>query len=96
VHIPAWLASEGMGEDKIAAFYDDPVKQACDTRAMEKAYSFRSVSIDEGLYWRLQRWARFATWFSRGLLRRAGLRLETLLGAHSSSSSSSSSISSSA
>ena len=30
VHIPAWLATEGMGADKIAAFYDDPVKQACD------------------------------------------------------------------
>src|SRR4029450_6434634 len=31
VHIPRWLASPGMGEDKIAAFYDDPVKQACDS-----------------------------------------------------------------
>ena len=91
VHIPAWLASEGMGEDKIAAFYDDPVKQACDAWAMEKAYSFRSVSIDEGFYWRLQRWARFANWFGHGLLRRAAVRLERMLGDHSSSSSSSSS-----
>jgi hypothetical protein len=49
-----------MGEEKIAAFYDDPVKQACDAWAMEKAWSFRSVSIDESIYWRLQRWARFA------------------------------------
>ena len=31
VHIPRWLATPGMGEAKIAAFYDDPVKQACDT-----------------------------------------------------------------
>ena len=30
VHIPAWLATDGMDEDKIAAFYDDPVKTACD------------------------------------------------------------------
>ena len=30
VHIPRWLATPGMGEAKIAAFYDDPVKQACD------------------------------------------------------------------
>ena len=30
VHIPAWLASDGMDESKIAAFYDDPVKNACD------------------------------------------------------------------
>ena len=91
VHIPAWLASEGMGEDKIAAYYDDPVKQACDAWAMEKAYSFRSVSIDEGIYWRLQRWARFGKWLAHGLLRSAGIRLDTMFGAHSSSSSSSSS-----
>ena len=91
VHIPAWLASEGMGEDKIATFYDDPIKQACDAWAMEKAYSFRSVSIDEGFYWRLQRWVRFANWLALGLLRRVGIRLEAMLGNHSSSSSSSSS-----
>ncbi len=30
VHIPRWLATPGMGEAKIAAFYDDPVKLACD------------------------------------------------------------------
>jgi 2-polyprenyl-6-methoxyphenol hydroxylase-like FAD-dependent oxidoreductase len=95
VHIPAWLASEGMGEDKIAAFYDDPVKQACDAWAMEKAWSFRSVSIDESIYWRLQRWARFANWLAHGLLRRAGIRLEAMFGNHSSSPSSSSSSSSS-
>jgi len=94
VHIPAWLASEGMGEDKIAAFYDDPVKQACDAWAMEKAYTFRLVSIDEGIYWRLQRGSRFANRLAHGLLRRAGLRLEAMFGDHSSSPSSSSSSSS--
>ena len=30
VHIPRWLATPGMGETKIAAYYDDPVKRACD------------------------------------------------------------------
>jgi len=72
VHIPAWLATEGMGEDKIAAFYDDPVKKACDEWSMEKAYSFRSVSIDPGFHWAMQRWMRFLVWFGRGLLRRPG------------------------
>jgi 2-polyprenyl-6-methoxyphenol hydroxylase-like FAD-dependent oxidoreductase len=95
VHIPAWLATDGMGEDKIASFYDDPAKQACDAWAMEKAYSFRSVSIDEGFHWKLQRWARFLNWFAHGLLRRAGIHLETTFGDHSSSPSSSSSSSSS-
>jgi 2-polyprenyl-6-methoxyphenol hydroxylase-like FAD-dependent oxidoreductase len=96
-HIPDWLATDGMGEDKIATFYDDPVKQACDAWAMEKAYSFRSVSIDEGFYWRMQRWARFLNWFGSGLLRRCGLHLEAMFGeraAQPSPSKSSSSASS--
>jgi hypothetical protein len=42
VHIPAWLATDGMDEDKIAAFYDDPVKTACDAWSSAKAYNFRS------------------------------------------------------
>ncbi|MBV8918807.1 FAD-dependent oxidoreductase [Bradyrhizobium sp.] len=70
VYIPAWLATEGMGEAKIAAFYDDPVKRACDSWSDAKAHDFRKVSIDSGLYWRAQRWARFGNWLGRGLLRR--------------------------
>jgi 2-polyprenyl-6-methoxyphenol hydroxylase-like FAD-dependent oxidoreductase len=69
VHIPNWLATDGMDETKIAAFYDDPVKTACDAWSSAKAYSFRSVSIDNSLYWKAQRWARFVTWFSEGTLR---------------------------
>jgi 2-polyprenyl-6-methoxyphenol hydroxylase-like FAD-dependent oxidoreductase len=79
-HIPAWLISDGMGEDKIAAYYDDPAKKTCDEWAMEKAFSFRSVSIDTGLYWRMQRWARFFNWLAHGQLRRAGMHLERMFG----------------
>jgi 2-polyprenyl-6-methoxyphenol hydroxylase-like FAD-dependent oxidoreductase len=75
VHIPAWVATEGMGVDKIAAFYDDPVKRACDAWSSAKAYSFRSVSIDTGLYWRAQRMARFVAWFAEGAVRRVRRRL---------------------
>jgi 2-polyprenyl-6-methoxyphenol hydroxylase-like FAD-dependent oxidoreductase len=70
VHIPNWLATDGMAEDKIAAFYDDPEKTACDAWSMAKAYTFRSVSIDNSLYWQAQRWARFAAWLGEGTLRR--------------------------
>jgi 2-polyprenyl-6-methoxyphenol hydroxylase-like FAD-dependent oxidoreductase len=89
VHIPAWLATEGMDEAKIAAFYDDPLKRACDAWAMEKAYSFRAVSIDPDVYWALARWARFFAWLGRGLLRRLSDRGPSTATAHSSSSSSS-------
>ena len=93
VHIPAWLASEGMGREKIAAFYDDPIKKECDAWSTAKAFSFRSVSIDRGLYWRAQRWARFLSWFGEGRLRRMrkAINARSRSGAHSSSSSSSSS-----
>jgi 2-polyprenyl-6-methoxyphenol hydroxylase-like FAD-dependent oxidoreductase len=92
VHIPAWLASDGMGAGKIAAFYDDPVKTACDAWSAAKAQSFCSVSIDDGLYWRAQRWARFVAGLGQGLLRRTrgGLNAGTGFRAQSSSSSSSS------
>lgn len=98
VHIPAWLASEGMSEAKIASFYDDPVKKECDAWSMAKAVSFRSVSIDTGLYWRAQRWARFMARFGEGKLRRLrkAVSAKPTPRAHSSSSSSSSSLSSSA
>ena len=38
VHIPRWLATPGMGEAKIAAFYDDPVKLACDALSAQKGF----------------------------------------------------------
>jgi 2-polyprenyl-6-methoxyphenol hydroxylase-like FAD-dependent oxidoreductase len=95
-HIPNWLATDGMTERKIAAFYEDPEKTACDAWSMAKAYNFRSVSIDNSLYWRAQRWARFAAWLSEGTLRRMRKRVHQLLKLHPQSSSSSSSLSSSA
>jgi len=59
VHIPRWLATDGMGVDKIAAFYADPDKVACDRHSFNKAFSLRSITIDEGLSWRARRWGRF-------------------------------------
>jgi hypothetical protein len=48
-----------MGVDKIAAFYSDPVKVACDRHSFDKAFKLRSLTIDEGLPWRARRWGRF-------------------------------------
>jgi len=45
-----------MGEDKVSAFYDDPVKQACDAWSAAKGRDFRRITIDSGLYWRSQAW----------------------------------------
>jgi hypothetical protein len=35
--IPGWLATPGMGEDKIGAFYEDAIKLACDGFSADKA-----------------------------------------------------------
>lgn len=43
VHIPNWLATPGMAQDKIEAFYDDPVKTACDRWSEAKAYHLLAV-----------------------------------------------------
>ncbi|UPT84763.1 FAD-dependent monooxygenase [Bradyrhizobium barranii subsp. apii] len=96
VHIPDWLASDGMDTDKIATFYADPVKRACDEWSAAKAFEFRSVSTATSPYWTAQRWARFIAWSVQGLLRPLGgaIHLEPNFLGHASSSSSSSSSSS--
>jgi 2-polyprenyl-6-methoxyphenol hydroxylase-like FAD-dependent oxidoreductase len=70
VHIPGWLETSGMGEAKMAAFYDDPVKQACDTLSAQKAFGLRSYSIDPSLRWAALRCIKFFARWGRGTLRR--------------------------
>jgi 2-polyprenyl-6-methoxyphenol hydroxylase-like FAD-dependent oxidoreductase len=69
VHVPAWLATGGMGLDKIAAFYDDPVKREADASSLAKAYWLRSLSIDTGAVWRARRQARLLVGIGRNALR---------------------------
>ena len=69
-YIPQWFASDGMGAGKIAAFYADPVKNACDQSSFSKAFSLRSISIDQGLAWRARRWTRFLGRLAIGTARR--------------------------
>jgi 2-polyprenyl-6-methoxyphenol hydroxylase-like FAD-dependent oxidoreductase len=69
VYIPQWLATEGMDTQKIAQFYDDPEKQACEAQSRAKAYHLRSLSTDNGLSWRAQRWARFLVRLAQGTVR---------------------------
>jgi 2-polyprenyl-6-methoxyphenol hydroxylase-like FAD-dependent oxidoreductase len=70
VHVPHWLATSGMDAAKIAPFYDDPVKHACDTRSTAKAFQLRSFSIDPTMTWTAIRWAKFLLQSAKGLLRR--------------------------
>jgi 2-polyprenyl-6-methoxyphenol hydroxylase-like FAD-dependent oxidoreductase len=77
VHIPQWLATNGMGVEKIAAFYDDPVKKACDAQSIIKAYHLRSLSVEPGVSWQARRWARFMVRLGIGMLRQMRGRLSS-------------------
>jgi len=55
VHIPEWFRTPGMGADKLASFYSDPTKRACDARATHDAEYRRSVSVEPGLNWVVHR-----------------------------------------
>lgn len=76
-HIPHWLKSDGMGADKIAAFYDDPVKIACETFSRDKAFFLRALSTKTGSLWRARRLMRFVGGASLGALRRLRARVST-------------------
>jgi 2-polyprenyl-6-methoxyphenol hydroxylase-like FAD-dependent oxidoreductase len=69
VHIPHWLATPGMDEAKIGAFYDDPVKKACDTLSANRAFRLRSITCDPSPAWALRRWIKFVLHWGWGLLR---------------------------
>jgi 2-polyprenyl-6-methoxyphenol hydroxylase-like FAD-dependent oxidoreductase len=69
VHIPHWLATPGMGEDKIAAFYDDPVKRACDDYCVDKAFGLRTFTLDTSPAGIARRWIKFGLHWGKGALR---------------------------
>jgi 2-polyprenyl-6-methoxyphenol hydroxylase-like FAD-dependent oxidoreductase len=74
-HIPRWLASEGMSEDKIAAFYDDPVRIACETFSRDKALFLRALSTETGALWQARRVIRFGAGVGIGALRKMRARV---------------------
>jgi 2-polyprenyl-6-methoxyphenol hydroxylase-like FAD-dependent oxidoreductase len=84
VHIPRWLQTPGMGVDKIADFYGDPVKLACDRLSRHKAYALKAFCIDTRMPWRLRRQIKFLAHYGRGMLRlrhpsaSAGLRRQSV------------------
>src|ERR1700733_4886900 len=54
-YIPQWLATPGMGIEKIAAYYDDPDKQAADAYSIHQAKYMRAVTIGREFKWRFRR-----------------------------------------
>lgn len=59
-HIPGWMRTPGMDADKIAAFYDDPAKQALDADCLERADYRRNITVLPSLRWQARRQVHFA------------------------------------
>jgi 2-polyprenyl-6-methoxyphenol hydroxylase-like FAD-dependent oxidoreductase len=55
VHLPQWLETPGMGADKIAAFYADPMKQAVDKASLRASLLGRRSATDQSFLWRIRR-----------------------------------------
>jgi 2-polyprenyl-6-methoxyphenol hydroxylase-like FAD-dependent oxidoreductase len=75
VHIPRWFATPGMGEDKIAAFYSDPVKQAYDQFSQQKAFELRAQTLGTGLAARARHRLKFLAHYGVGAFRQVRRRL---------------------
>jgi 2-polyprenyl-6-methoxyphenol hydroxylase-like FAD-dependent oxidoreductase len=57
-YLPLWLATPGMGADKIVQFYDDPAKLKLDARSLGGSLRGRDWATNRSLKWRLMRAAR--------------------------------------
>jgi 2-polyprenyl-6-methoxyphenol hydroxylase-like FAD-dependent oxidoreductase len=60
--VPRWLATPGMGADKLADFYSHPGKIAADSQALRRAHSHRRAAIDPSLRWQIHRFLLHLKW----------------------------------
>jgi 2-polyprenyl-6-methoxyphenol hydroxylase-like FAD-dependent oxidoreductase len=53
--ILGWLATPGMGTDKLVDFYNHPRKRAADSLALKRAHNDRCVAVDTSFRWQIHR-----------------------------------------
>ncbi len=70
VYAPQWMATPGMGRDKLAQFYDDADKKAVDASSAHSAEYRRSSTIGQGLRWEVHRRQHYLRRRVRNWLRR--------------------------
>jgi 2-polyprenyl-6-methoxyphenol hydroxylase-like FAD-dependent oxidoreductase len=68
IHVPAWLATDGMSVEKIAQYYNDPEKRRSDTHSFRTSLFAKRAALGEGLLWTAFRWGYFAGAQARNLL----------------------------
>jgi len=73
IYVPAWLASPGMGVEKIAQYYNDPDKRRSDAHSLRTSVFAKRAALGEGLLWTAFRWSYFAGAQARNFLERGEL-----------------------
>jgi 2-polyprenyl-6-methoxyphenol hydroxylase-like FAD-dependent oxidoreductase len=68
VHVPDWLSTPGMNTDKIAAFYRDPIKTACDTHSLKTSLFSKRSTLGQTALWSAFRWGCYAGSVGRNLI----------------------------
>jgi 2-polyprenyl-6-methoxyphenol hydroxylase-like FAD-dependent oxidoreductase len=68
-HAPAWLATPGMGAEKIAQFYDDPDKRRSDAHSLHTSLFAKRMALGESPLWRAVRWGYYAGGRTRHFLK---------------------------
>ena len=68
--VPGWLSTSGMARPKIACFYDDLVKRACDANARRMIDYAKGMALNSGLAWSARRYRNFVVQRLRDRLRR--------------------------
>lgn len=53
--IPTWFATPGLGPEKVARFYADPVKRRTDAESLRRSRRGRAHAVDRGPYWTARR-----------------------------------------
>jgi 2-polyprenyl-6-methoxyphenol hydroxylase-like FAD-dependent oxidoreductase len=66
--IPRWLATPGMGSEKLIDLYDNPLKVAADSRALRRSHDDRCVAIDPSLRWQIHRSLLHLKWQLSGFI----------------------------
>lgn len=64
-HVSRWLATPGMGEDKISQFYDDEDKCGSDVRSLALAFRMKAMTLEISPLWSARRWAAAAFGLAR-------------------------------
>lgn len=68
VYVPAWLATPGMGVEKIAQYYNDPEKRRSDMHSFRTSVFAKRAALGQGLLWTAFRWGYYAGAQARNFL----------------------------